>query len=131
MAVRTHKSPHHEFGEWLTLTLANRGMASRQLAEELGVADAAVSRWRTGASRPQMNSLTEIARVLNLDPLRLAVTAGVIPGSLAQAKPYPMPQPEAQRESVRRQIARIRGLSEAERDGLLAAYEDLIEQGKA
>lgn len=116
-----------QFAEWLDITLDNRGISGRNLAELIGVAENAVSRWRTGGSQPSAGNVARMADALDLDRQRLAVTAGVgtdfIP---ADVKPYPMPEPTAQRDSVRRQIARIKGLTEDGREALLKAYDEMI-----
>lgn len=77
-----------------------------------------------------MEVLAKMAEVFRVDPLRLAVTAGQIPGNVAGVDPLPMPTPTAQRESARLQIARIKGVTQATRRKLLAAYEEIIMQGE-
>lgn len=119
-----------EFGEWLDITMSNQRMMGRTLAEAVGVHDSAVSRWRAGNGAPSMEVLAKMAEVFRVDPLRLAVTAGQIPGNVAGVDPLPMPTPTAQRESARLQIARIKGVTQATRRKLLAAYEEIIMQGE-
>lgn len=127
MARRHAHRPPSEFAEWLDITLDNREMSGRSLAEAMGVADAAISRWRTGASSPSRDNILKMAEVLDLDAARLAVTAGVIPPEFAPGvAPYDVPEPTAQRESVRRQIARIKGLSDDGKKALLSTYDRLI-----
>lgn len=115
-----------EFGEWLDLTLSNKRIMGRTLAEAVGVHDSAVSRWRAGAGVPSMETLALIAEFLDVDPLRLAVTAGQVPQRVAGVDPLPLPEPTAQRESVKRQIARIKGVTDASRRKLLATYEEIM-----
>jgi transcriptional regulator with XRE-family HTH domain len=121
----------NKFGEWLDVTMSNKRMMGRTLAEAAGVHDSAVSRWRSGAGVPGAETLARIAEALGVDPLRLAVTAGQIPEKVAGVAPLPTPEPTAQRESVRRQIASIKGLTERSRGKLLRAYDETIaEEGK-
>lgn len=114
----------HLFGEWLDVTMSNKGITGRRLAEAAGVHDSAVSRWRVGQGVPNMDAIEGIASLLGVDPLRLAVTAGLLSHEVARVEPLPMPEPTARRESVRRQLARLRGVTERERKLLLQAYED-------
>lgn len=124
MARRTRPA---EFAEWLDITLENRGVSGRTLADQIGVHENAVSRWRSGTSTPTSDNVAKMARVLDLDARRLALTAGVLAPEFApDVEPYPMPEPTAQRESVRRQIARIKGLSEDGHKALLEAYDKMI-----
>lgn len=118
------------FAEWLDVTLDNLGHGSgRSLAERMGVADEAISRWRTGGSSPSRENVVKMAEALDLDAVRLGLTAAVLPPEFAPGvKPYPIPEPTAQRDSVRRQIARIKGLSDDGREALLRTYDRLIEE---
>lgn len=126
---RHNREARMSFGEWLDTTLDNEGIASRVIAEWAEVDDSTVSRWRAGASLPSMQAIASIARLLNLDWQRLAVTASVLPSEVAgpNIEPYPMPKPTAKRQSVKRQIARIKGLSPEGRDRLLETYDELME----
>lgn len=126
MAVR-RKARNEKFGEWLDVTLSNKNVQGRTLAEAAGVADSAVSRWRSGQAVPPMEAMQPIADLLSVDALRLSVTAGLVPGEVAGVEPLPMPEPTARRESVRRQLARLRGVTETERRLLMQAYEDAKE----
>jgi transcriptional regulator with XRE-family HTH domain len=116
------------FGEWLDVTLSNKGIRGRTLAEAIGVHDSAVSRWRSGVGGPTAESIEPMAELLGVDALRLSVTAGLVPAAVAGVEPLPVPEPTAQRESVKRQIARIRGITDKERRLLLQTYEDNREQ---
>lgn len=117
-------SPGVDFGQWLDITLSNRGILGRTLAEAVGVHDSAVSRWRSGTSTPDIPTLMRVAEFLCLDWQRLAVTAGAIP-EWAGIESYPMPHATAKRESVRRQIGRIKGLSTEGRQALLSTYDEM------
>ncbi len=114
------------FGEWLDITMSNKKIMGRTLAEEVGVHDSAVSRWRAGNGVPSVETLARIAEALDADPLRLAVTAGVIPREVAGVDPLPVPEPTAQRESVKHQLAHIKGLTNRERAHLVNKYEEMI-----
>ena len=118
------------FGEWLEITLENRGMTGRELGELLGgVHEATVSRWRTGKAIPSVEALGQLADLLGLDKQRLVVTAGHPAAQLLDdVQPYPMPVPTAQRESIRRQIANIKGLSNAGRVKLLDTYDSILKK---
>lgn len=121
MSARKSKN---QFGEWLDITLSNLGIMGRTLAEAAGVHDSAVSRWRSGVGGPTAESIEPMAELLGVDALRLSVTAGLVPANVAGVEPLPMPEPTAQRESVKRQLARIRGVTDQERRLLLQTYED-------
>ena len=110
------------FGRWLDLTMANRGIKGRQLARKLRVHESAVSRWRAGDGVPEMDNCLRLAKFLDVEPIRLAVTAGLMDGGLVSAEPLPMPEPTAQRQMVRDQLAKVRGLTEKERTAILATY---------
>lgn len=126
---RHNREARQRFGEWLDLTLENRGMPGKTLAERIGVNDSTVSRIRSGGSGTTMEVITAIADVLELDAIRLAVTAGLT--ALPGVEPYEMPQPTAQRESVKRQIGRIRGLSDQGRAKLLETYDEIAKGGSS
>lgn len=113
-----------DFSEWLDVTMSNKGVLGRTLAEATGVHDSAVSRWRSGTATPSMDSIERMAILLDVDPLRLAVTAGLLSAKVAGVEPLPMPEATARRESVRRQLSNIRGVTEHERHLLLQAYEN-------
>jgi transcriptional regulator with XRE-family HTH domain len=114
------------FGEWLDITLSNQGIMGRTLAEKVGVHDSAVSRWRAGNGVPNMDTCERIAEALGVDALRLAVTAGLLSQKVANALPFDVPMPTERRESVRRQLKRIRGVTDETRNRLLQVYEDTI-----
>lgn len=118
----------NDFSEWLDTTMSNKNIMGRTLAEAVGVHDSAVSRWRAGTGVPTMEVIEPMATLLDVDALRLAVTAGLVSSSVAGVDPLPMPEPTARRESVKRQLARLRGVTETERRLLLQAYEDAREQ---
>lgn len=113
------------FAQWLDITMANRRIKGRILADKLGVHDSAVSRWRNGQSVPSLETIMRIATFFEEDPIRLAVTAGLMDADLVHAKPLPLPPPKARREHVREQIKAIKGLDKTEVARLLAAYDEV------
>jgi transcriptional regulator with XRE-family HTH domain len=113
------------FGRWLDLTMSNRDIKGRELSRKLKVHESAVSRWRAGNGVPSMDSCLRLGKFLNVEPIRLAVTAGLMDGELIGVEPLPMPEATAQRTAIRAQLGRIRGLTNAERDTLMDAYDDM------
>lgn len=113
------------FGRWLDLSMSNRGIKGRTLARALKVHESAVSRWRAGNGVPSMDSCLRLGKYLDVEPIRLAVTAGLMDGDLAGVEPLPMPEPTAQRKAIKDQLARIRGLTSAERQKLIDTYDEL------
>lgn len=113
------------FGRWLDLTMGNRGITGRSLAKKLHVHDSAVSRWRSGLGTPALDTCMRLAKLLNVDPIRLAVTGGLMDGWIVNAKPLPMPEPTAQRSAVKAQLSKIRGLTAAERQRLIDTYDGM------
>lgn len=113
------------FGQWLDLTMSNREIKGRTLAKKLRVHESAVSRWRAGNGAPTMDSCLRLGKFLDVEPIRLAVTAGLVDGSLIGAEPLPMPEPTAQRKAIKAQLAKIRGLTAQERQQLIDAYDDM------
>lgn len=89
-------------GKWLDLTLANRGIKSRELATKIDVHESAVHNWRKGKNVPQLSTLQRLAALLGVDPIRLAVTAGLLDPTLVQAEPLPTPEPIAQRRRAQK-----------------------------
>lgn len=53
-------------GELIAAMRKQKGMNQRQLAEKLGVTNKAISRWETGRGYPDVETLPELARVLDL-----------------------------------------------------------------
>lgn len=117
------------FGRWLDLTMGNQGIKGRTLARKLRVHDSAVSRWRSGQGAPAMDTCVKLAKLLDVDPIRLAVTAGLMDGDLVEVEALPLPEPTAQRRAVRGQLEKLR-LPPRERDQLIEFYE-MTEQIRA
>src|SRR5687767_5881670 len=64
------------FGDWLRSELARRGMTMTALANEMGVSQAAVSRWVAGLRSPDVESSERMALVLGVPPEVVVEKAG-------------------------------------------------------
>lgn len=51
----------------LKIMLAEKGKTNKWLAEQLGKSEVKVSRWCTNEVQPSIETLTEIAKLLNVD----------------------------------------------------------------
>lgn len=98
----TPETGPQRLGAWLDVTMANRGLKNRDLAKEVKVHESAVHNWRKGKNVPQLPTLQRIAQVLGCDPVRLAVTAGLLDSALVAKEPYDVPEPYALRSKQRR-----------------------------
>lgn len=123
-----NKRARELFSRWLDVNMANHHMTGRDVAERIDVHDSAVSRWRSGKGSPTMEYLTALAELFEVEPLRLAVTAGLVSQKIAGVEPVDMPQPTAQREEVRKSIASIPGLTNSERQALLEKYDEMVRE---
>lgn len=104
--------------------MANKGISGRELAHRVEVNDSVVSRWRSAQSTPGLDTCIRLAEALNVDPMRLAVTAGAIDKRMAQVEPLPMPPATALRERVRDQLDQIKGLTDDTRQALLETFDE-------
>lgn len=120
------KRDREMFARWLDVNMSNHHMTGRDIAERIGVHDSAVSRWRSGKGVPTMEYLTALAELFAVDPLRLAVRAGLVSVKIAGVEPVDLPEPTAQREEVRKSIESIPGLTQSERQALIERYDDLV-----
>jgi len=111
------------FAQWLDITMSNRGITGRHLAKRLGVHDSAVSRWRSGQGIPSMDTCVRLATELDVDPLRLAVTAGHMDGEVVGIDPLALPADYARRKHVREQIRSIKGVDTGVIERLLEVFE--------
>lgn len=116
------------FAQWLNLTMENRGIKATTLARKLKITDSAVSRWRSGTGVPSMDAALRLGKILGVDPARLAVTAGLMDGEIANIAPLPMPEPTARRKRVKEQLNKIKGLTARERQHLLDAYDERMDE---
>lgn len=89
-------------GAWLDVTMTNRGLRNRDLARLVGVHESAVHNWRKGKNVPQLSTLQQVAQELGADPVRLAVTAGLLDAQLVGQEPLPIPDATVQRAKDRR-----------------------------
>lgn len=117
-----------DFPSWLDRTLVERGIAGGEVARALGVNDSAVSRWRNGKASPGLDSVMKLARFLEVNPVRLAVTAGLMKEDEAGAEPLPMPEDTRTKTMVYDQIMAMRGLTRAEKLALVQAYDRVSER---
>ena len=51
----------------IRVVLADKQITNRWLAEQMGVTDMTVSRWKTNKIQPSMSQFVEIARLLQVD----------------------------------------------------------------
>ena len=51
----------------IRVVLADKQITNRWLAEQMGVSDMTVSRWKTNKIQPSMPQFVEIARILQVD----------------------------------------------------------------
>lgn len=72
-----------------------------------------------------MDSCLRLGKFLRVEPIRLAVTAGLMDGTLVGVTPLPMPEPTAHRKAIKDQLAKIRGLTANERQKLIDVYDEL------
>lgn len=115
----------NQFGYWLDVSMANAKLTGRDLAEQLGVHDSAVSRWRAGKAVPTMDGIAKLAEVFRVEPLRLAVTAGLVSRKVAAVEPVDIPEPTALRAEVRERLRALPGLTAVETQSLLERYDEL------
>jgi transcriptional regulator with XRE-family HTH domain len=111
------------FADWLTRTLAEQNISGGEVARALDVNDSAISRWRNGRASPGLDSVMKLADFLDVDPVALAVTAGLMDAGKVGVNPLPLPEDTKTRPFVMDQIMSIKGLTKDERDALIQAYE--------
>lgn len=112
------------FANWLTRTLTERGIAGGEVARSLGVNDSAISRWRNGKASPGLDSVMALADFLKVDPVALAVTAGLMDGCRVGKERLPLPEEREDRELARQHIMKIPGLTNASRQKLLETLNE-------
>lgn len=116
------------FSDWLDRTLIERDIAGGEVARALGVNDSAVSRWRNSKASPGLDSVMKLAQFLEVDPIRLAVTAGLMKSHEVGSEPLPMPEDTKARSLVHTQILGMRGLTRSEKMALIATYDKVAEK---
>lgn len=108
------------FGQWLDLTLKEKGISGRELAAELGVHEGKISKWRVGTREPNPREVSKLAQVLKVDPFRLIVTAGLLEPTQG-VEPLPFPEEDPRRKAIRERLADV--LSAEELQAQLDAYD--------
>jgi transcriptional regulator with XRE-family HTH domain len=120
--VRGHDKDY--FAEWLSRTLAERGIAGGEVARALGVNDSAISRWRNGKATPGLESVMKLAALLEVHPIALAVTAGLMDTEDVAVEPLPLPEQKKALSQAEDQIMKIRGITDDDRKALLETLKE-------
>jgi transcriptional regulator with XRE-family HTH domain len=107
------------FAEWLSRTLAERDIAGGEVARALGVNDSAISRWRNGKATPGLESMMALAEFLDVNPIALAVTAGLMDERQVGVSRLELPKQSRALAMAEDQIMRIRGLDDETRKALI------------
>lgn len=107
------------FAEWLTRTLAERGIAGGEVARALEVNDSAISRWKNGKASPGLDSVMKLAEYLEVNPIALAVTAGLMEEAKVGTPRLDLPEETRMLGYVEDQISKIRGLDDDTRKALI------------
>lgn len=113
------------FAEWLSRTLAEREIAGGEVARALGVNDSAISRWRNAKASPGLDSVMKLADFLGVNPVALAVTAGLMDSGQVGVQRLPLPKEREDRELARQHIMKIPGLTDASRRKLLETLDEM------
>lgn len=116
--ARQQKSRSY-FAEWLTKTLRERGITGGEVARALGVNDSAVSRWKNGKAAPGLDSVMRLADFLGVDPIDLAVTAGLMDEKAVGRAQLPIPEAGGVSAMAEDWIMRIPGITESDRRSLV------------
>lgn len=112
------------FAEWLSRTLAEREIAGGEVARAVGVNDSAISRWKNGKASPGMDSVMKLADFLDVDPVALAVTAGLMDAGRVNIDKLPLPRETKMLAHVEDQITKIRGLDDETRKALIGTLRE-------
>jgi transcriptional regulator with XRE-family HTH domain len=107
------------FAEWLSRTLAEREIAGGEVARALGVNDSAISRWKNGKASPGLESVMKLADFLDVNPVALAVTAGLMDERQVGVGRLPLPKETKVIAQVEDQIMKIKGLDDETRKALI------------
>lgn len=119
--MRTPDERSLHFAHWLDATIENAGWSHREFAELVGVHESIVSRWLTPTAKPSIPSLEKMAKLLEVDLVQLAVTAGQF--SEQHGERLPMPPLTAARARIRRELEKIPGLHEADIAAALQSWD--------
>jgi transcriptional regulator with XRE-family HTH domain len=112
------------FAEWLSRTLAEREIAGGEVARALGVNDSAISRWKNGKASPGLDSVMRLADFLDVDPVALAVTAGLMNEKQVGVPPLPLPKETKVLANIEDQILKIKGLDNETRRALITTLRE-------
>lgn len=112
------------FARWLDATMQTRGLSQAQVARQVGVADAQVSRWRRGQVTPSVRYLQQIANTFDVPRTNLERMAGY-PMSESELPGEVDPALEAEIESYQARFRRL--LEERVSPELWRAYLDACE----
>lgn len=93
------------FARWLTTTMQSRGLSQADVAREVGVADAQVSRWKRGQVTPSVRYLQRLAETFHVPRVNLEQMAGYPVTVMEEIDPSLAAEIEAQ-------LARLRGVME-------------------
>jgi transcriptional regulator with XRE-family HTH domain len=70
--MATRIGPKRPFRLYLAEWRESRGLSQEALGGRLGVSDVTISRWETGARRPDLNAQAAYAEALGVEPMDLA-----------------------------------------------------------
>jgi transcriptional regulator with XRE-family HTH domain len=112
------------FAEWLSRTLAEREIAGGEVAKALGVNDSAISRWKNGKASPGLDSVMSLAEYLSVDPIALAVTAGLMDERKVGVQRLELPKETRMLGYIEEQIMKIRGLDDETRKALISTARE-------
>jgi transcriptional regulator with XRE-family HTH domain len=116
------------FAEWLSRTLVERDIAGGEVARALGVNDSAISRWRNGKATPGLESVMALADFLDVDPIALAVTAGLMQSKQVGVEKLSLPEQNRALALAEDQIMKIRGLDDGDRKALIHTLRERYER---
>jgi transcriptional regulator with XRE-family HTH domain len=116
------------FAEWLSRTLAEREIAGGEVARALGVNDSAISRWKNGKASPGLDSVMALADFLDVNPVALAVTAGLMEEKQVGVPRLPLPKETKVLANVEDQIMKIKGLDDETRKALIRTLREKYAQ---
>lgn len=116
------------FAEWLSRTLAERDIAGGEVARAVAVNDSAISRWKNGKASPGLDSVMKLADFLDVNPVALAVTAGLMQAEKVGVDRLPLPRETKVLAHVEEQIMKIRGLDDETRKALIGTVREKFSQ---
>lgn len=115
-----------DFALWLRVTLRERSLKPKRLADKMGVSAAAVTNWTKGKQAPAMEQLQAMAQVLDLpkeDFVPLCVLAGRLREEDTGVTPLAVPRGRAaDMERIEQQIPHLTG----EEAGALVAFMESL-----